>query len=83
MLEPDGPKRLCAGVTGDETWLYFYDLPNKRPNQMWVVVDGKRPVVFGPHFESRKQLFSIFPNTKRAVMVDIDTEVNTQCGKLC
>ena len=44
MFEPDGPKWLCDVVRGDETRLYFYGIPNKRSNQMWVAADGKRPV---------------------------------------
>ena len=59
-FEPNGPKRLCDIVTGDETWLWFYGIPNKRCNRAWVGPDGDRPVVLRQGFQSRKRLFSIF-----------------------
>ena len=40
MFEPDGPKRLCDVVTGDDTWLYLDGIPNKRSNQMLVAAGG-------------------------------------------
>lgn len=34
MFELNGPKRLTDLVTGDETWITFYGIPNKRSNMM-------------------------------------------------
>lgn len=34
LFEPNGPKRITDVVTGDETWIYFYGIPNKRSNMM-------------------------------------------------
>ena len=59
MFASDGPKRLCGGVTGDETCLYFYDIPKKRSNQMWVAADGKRPLVLQPDFQRWRRLFFV------------------------
>ena len=70
-FEPNGPKRLCDIVTGDETWLMFYGIPNKRCNRAWVGPDGDRPVVLRPGFQSRKRLFSIFFNAQGTVAIDI------------
>ena len=36
LLEPNGHKRLEDVITGDETWIYFYGIPKKRQNMMWV-----------------------------------------------
>ena len=62
MFEPNGPKRVSDVVTGDETWIYFYGIPNKRSNMMWLTKDKPRPVVCKPGFQSRKRLFTIFFN---------------------
>ena len=70
-FEPNGPKRLCDIVTGDESWLTFYGIPNKRCNRAWVGPDGDRPVVLRPGFQSRKRLFSIFFSTQGVVALDI------------
>ena len=32
-------------MTGDETWLYFFEPDNKLNNKMWVVENNERPVV--------------------------------------
>ena len=64
-FEPNGPKRLCDVVTGDETWLTFYGIPNKRCNRAWVGPDGDRPVVLRPGFQSRKRLFTVFFQLQR------------------
>ena len=76
-FEPNGPKRLCDLVTGDESWLTFYGIPNKRCNRIWVGPDGDRPVVLRPGFQSRKRLFSIFFNTQGLVAIDILPEKST------
>ena len=75
MFEPDGPKSFRGGITDDETFLYFSDIPIQRSNQMWVAADGKRPVLLPPDFQSRKRLllvfvFVLFFNTQGPVMVD-------------
>ena len=54
MFGPNGTKRLWHS----ETWIYFYDIPDKRSNQMWVDELSKpRPVVLHPGFQSRKIFF--------------------------
>ena len=71
MFGPNGPKRLCDVITGDETWIPFYGIPNKRSNMAWVGLDQARPAVLRPSFRSRKRPFSIFFNTQGSVTVDI------------
>ena len=62
-FEPNGPKRLYDVVTGDETWITFYGIPNKRCNSAWVGPGGDRPTVLRPGFQSRKRLFTVFFST--------------------
>ena len=67
-------KRLCGVVTGNETWLYFYGISNKRFNQMRVAADGKRPVLcFDQISRVRSDCFLLLPffNTQGPLMVDI------------
>ena len=52
-FEPNGTKRLCDVLTGDETWITLYGIPNKRCNSAWVGPGGDRPVVLRPGFQSR------------------------------
>ena len=70
-FEPNCPKRLCDLVTGDETWINFYGISNKRCNRAWVGPDGDRPVVLWPGFQSRKRLFTVFFSTQGVVAIDI------------
>ena len=52
IYEPIGPKPVSNIVNGDETWVYFYGIPNKRSNMMWLTKDDPRPVVCRPGFQS-------------------------------
>ena len=81
MFEPNGPKRISDIVTGDETWIYLYGIPNKRSNMMWLTKDDPRPLVCKPGFQSRKRLFTIFFNHEGPVTVDILPEKSTMTGK--
>ena len=65
---------------GDETWIYFYGILNKRQNMMWVVEDEPRLVVARNGFQSRKHLFTIFFNCEGPVLVDILPEKTTLSG---
>ena len=77
MFGPDGPKRLCDVVTGDETWINVYGIPNKRSNQMWLGAGDARPVVLRPDFQSRKRLFTIFFSSNGQLVVDTLPENTT------
>ena len=80
LFEPNEPKRLTDIVTGDETWITFYGIPNKRSNMMWLKKDDPRPVVCRPGFQSRKRLFTIFFNFEGPVAVDVLPEKTTITG---
>ena len=76
-FEPNRPKRLCDIVTGDETWLWYYDIPNKRCNSAWVGHDGDRPVVLNKIFKAESDFSPIFFNTQGTVAIDILPEKTT------
>ena len=76
-FEHNGPKQLCDKVTGNESWLMFYGIPNKCCNRMWVGPNRDQPVVLRPGFQSCRWLFSIFFNTKGLVAIDILPEKST------
>lgn len=80
MFEPNGHKHLADVITGDETWIYFYGIPNKRKNMMWLAEDEPRPIVASKGFQSRKRLFTIFFNHEGPVLVDILPEKMTLTG---
>ena len=80
LLEPKLHNRPEEVITGDETWIYFYGIPNKRQNMMWVAEDEPRPVAARKGFQSRKPLFTIFFNCEGPVLVDILPEKTTPTG---
>ena len=80
LLEPNGHKRLEDVITGDETWIFFYGIPNKRQNMLWVAEDESIPVVARKGFQSRKRLFTIFFTCEGPVLVDILPEKTTLTG---
>ena len=83
LLEPNGHKRREDVIAGDETWIYFYGIPNKRQNMMWVAEpteDEPRPVVARKGFQSKKRLFTIFFNCEGPVLVDMLPEKTTLTG---
>ena len=81
LFGPNVPKRISDIVTGDETWIYCYGIPNKRSNVMWLTKDEPRPVVCKPGFQSRKRLFTIFFNHEGPVAVDVLPEKATMTGR--
>lgn len=77
MFLSEEPKQLADIVTGDETWIYFYGIANKRVNMMWLAENEPRPHVCRPGFQSRKRLFTIFFSS---VAVDVLPEKTTMTG---
>ena len=80
LLEPNGHKRLKDVITGGETWIYFYGIPNKRQNMIWVADNEPRPIVERKGFQRRKHLFAIFFNCEGPVLVDTLPKKTTLTG---
>jgi [histone H3]-lysine36 N-dimethyltransferase SETMAR len=47
-------------VTGDETWLYYYDPTSKRDSAEWVPEKGRNPVKVRAQKSAGKRMFSLF-----------------------
>ena len=47
-------------VTGNETWLYFFDPDNKLNNKMWVGENNERPVVARRSRSVRRVMYALF-----------------------
>ena len=70
-FEPNGPKRFSDVVTGDECWISFFTMKDKRSNMVWMTDDEPRPEVLKTSFRSRKRMSIIFFNFQEPVAVDI------------
>lgn len=47
-------------VTGDETWLYYYDVPTKAQNKVWVFDDDDTPVIVRKSRSVKKKMIAVF-----------------------
>ena len=47
-------------MTGDEKWFYFFHVPHKRQNIVWLGDEDAQPTVVKGGFRSRKQMFIVF-----------------------
>ena len=54
------PARLREVVTGDETWLYFFEPDNKLNNKMWLGENNERPVVARRSRSVRRVMYALF-----------------------
>ena len=70
-FEANGPQRFSDVVTGDECWISFFTMKDKRSNMVWLAENEPRPEVLKTGFRSRKRMFTIFFNTQGPVVVDI------------
>ena len=79
LVEPNGPQRFSDVVTGDECWISFFTMKDKRSNMVWLVEDEPRPEVLKTGFRSRKRMFTIFFSTQGPVVVDIARQNYSHC----
>lgn len=54
------PRRIKEVVTGDETWLYFFEPDNKENNKMWVGENNARPVIARRNRSVRRVMYALF-----------------------
>ena len=52
--------RVWGIVTGDETWVYQYDLETKQQSEVWVFPDENPPVKFKRNKSASKQMITYF-----------------------
>ena len=62
------PRRLEEIVTGDETWIYYFQLDSKAENKVWVSSEGNRPVIARCCKTSNRMLYAIFLDSKGLVL---------------
>ena len=53
-------RRLREVVTGDETWLYFFEPDYKLNNKIWVGENNERPVVARQSRSARRVMYALF-----------------------
>ena len=47
-------------MTGDETWLYFFESDNKLNNNMWVGENKERPVIARQNRSVTRVMYDLF-----------------------
>ena len=62
------PHRLEEIVTGDETWIYYFQPDSKAKNKIWVSSEGDRPVIARQCKTSNCMLYVIFFDSKGPVL---------------
>ena len=63
-FEPNGPKRLCDLVTGDESWLTFYGIPNNRYNAFGLALTETDQLFFAQDSRVASDCFLFFSTRK-------------------
>ena len=61
-------RRLEDIVTGDETWIYYFQTDSKVKNKVWVSSEGDRPVIACRCKTSNRMLYAIFFDSKGPVL---------------
>ncbi|KAF2880544.1 hypothetical protein ILUMI_25631 [Ignelater luminosus] len=54
------PRYLNNFVTGDETWLYYYNVRSKRKNQVWLFENEEAPTEVRKSRSIRKKMIVVF-----------------------
>ena len=62
------PRRLEEIVTGDEAWIYHFQLDSKVKNKVWVSSEGDRHVIVRRCKTSNRMLYAIFFDSKVSVL---------------
>lgn len=66
-------QRLAEVITGDETWLYHFDVETKRSSSEWVPEGGQRPLKARRSRSRGKRMFAIFFDSSGVVaMVKVE-----------
>ena len=60
MFELEGPNIINKLVTGDETWVYFYDNLTSQEVRLWVLEDEDIPSLPKKEVHVKKVMFAIF-----------------------
>ena len=53
-------KQFANVVTGDETWVYYFEPVRKVSNKIWATKHNKRPIIDKRSLSAKKGLYAIF-----------------------
>ena len=83
-FESGQSRDVLSIVTGDETWLYYYDLPSKSKNKIWIFEDEDTPVQVCKSKSTRKRMTAVF-FTSRGLLyrIMLKTQKNYYCVLVC
>lgn len=57
----DGRQQIISKIlTGDETWVYFYDVPSNKEARIWVFEDEERPKLAEKELHVKKIMYAVF-----------------------
>ena len=77
-------KKIVTYITGDETWVHFYELKRKIQNKIWATKRGKGPCIAKRTMSIKKVMYVIF-FTKQGPAIQIavpkDKSVNARFYK--
>ena len=61
-------KQFANVVTGDKTWVYYFEPVRKDSNKIWATKHSKRPIIAKRSFSAKKVLYAIFFPGKRVTI---------------
>ena len=65
-------KQFANVVTGDETWVHYFETVRKVSNKIWATKHSKRPIIAKRSLSTKKVLFAIiFSGEKVAIKVPV------------
>ena len=53
-------KQFANVVTGDETWVHYFEPVRKVSNKIWATKHSKRPIIAKRSLSTKKVLYAIF-----------------------
>ena len=57
-----------AALSGDETWIYFFEPQRKNNNKVWIAKNRNRPVIAKRSQSAKKVLYAVFFNSSGPVL---------------
>ncbi|MCU7801502.1 MAG: transposase [gamma proteobacterium symbiont of Lucinoma myriamae] len=61
-------KRICELLTGDETWVFYFEPQRRVDNKQWMRKGQERPIIAKRSRSAKKVLYSIFFNSSGPVV---------------
>ena len=64
-------KQFANVVTGDETWVHYFEPVRKVSNKIWATKHSKRPIIAKRSLSTKKVLYAIFSGEGVAIKVPV------------